>query len=200
MNEKYKNKVVEIINNNKLEGNNFKSIKYIKQLLSDTDAINENINIIIEKKKSLKEKYKKKFDEQNQLLYKRLSSSSELDLEEEDSSSFLIEVEEICIYCRQPLNNDINNYYGKICYLFRDFFIDILKHKEQKNRMKSTRIVTCNHKIHFNCYCKYLIQNSNNLNIEFPCLLCKKLSNIMICDFNDIIENNENILKGMRKK
>ena len=131
------------------------------------------------------------------MLYKSFSSLSELDIEEEDSS-FLIQVEEICIYCRQLLNNnDINNYYGKICYLFRDFFIDILKNKEQKNRIKSTRIVTCNHKIHFNCYCKYMIQNINNLKIEFPCPLCKKLSNIMICDFNYIIENKENFLKGM---
>ena len=190
INEEYKNKITEIINNNKLEGNNLKLIKYINRLLFDKDEINEII--IKEKKKSLKEKYKKKFDKQNQLLFKRYSSSVEY--EEEDN---ILTQEEICIYCRQPLNNDINNYYGKICYLFRDFFIDILKHKEQKNRMKSTRIVTCNHKIHFNCYCKYLIQNSNNLNIEFSCLLCKKLSNILICDFNDIIEKNKNILKGM---
>ena len=177
-----------------MEVNNSKSIKCINKLLFDKDEINEKTNIIIEKKQNLKEKYKKKFDKQNQLLYKRYSSLTEYDFEEEEN---ILKQEDICTYCRQYLNNDINNYFGKICYILRDFLIDILKNKEQKNRIKSTRFVTCNHKIHFNCYSKYIMQNANNLNSEFPCPLCKKLSNIMICDFNDIIEKNKNIIKGM---
>lgn len=55
-------------------------------------------------------------------------------LEEEESLSSINE--EICVFCRQPLNNELNNYYGKICYLLRDFFIDISKNKEKDSRKK----------------------------------------------------------------
>ena len=47
INEEYKNKITEIINNNKLEGNNSKYIKYINKLLFDKNAVNENKNIYI---------------------------------------------------------------------------------------------------------------------------------------------------------
>ena len=54
--------------------------------------------------------------------------------------------EEICIYCRQSLTKDLNNYYGKICYILRDYFIDVLKNKEMNCRKKTTRFFTCNQK------------------------------------------------------
>jgi hypothetical protein len=87
--------------------------------------------------------------------------------------------EKICFCCRQPLNNDLKNYYGKICYIFTDYFLDILNNnKEEKLRKKTRRFVTCNHRIHFICYTKYMIMNNNNndniLKNGFACPLCKK--------------------------
>ena len=191
--EEYKNQLLNIIKNNKLNGNNVNYIQYIQELFSKGDIINENK--ILTKKKNYKEKYKKKFDNQNNLILKKYSSSKEFEFEEEESISS--EIEEICIYCRQSLNNDINNYHGKICYLFRDNFIDILK--AENPRKKSTRIVTCNHKIHFDCYTKLMTTYFNSFFLKrgFKCPLCKKLSNTMICDFTYLIENKKNLLKGL---
>ena len=192
----FKNKLLNEIKNNKLEGTNAKLFEYVKNLLLNKNIINEQNNEISYKNKNLKDRFKKKFNEQNQIIMKKLSSSKEIEFEEENISS---EIEEICIYCRQPLNYDLNNYNGKICYLIRDYFIDILRNKEQKLRKKSTRIVTCNHKIHFNCYSKFVIKyiDFNLLKNGFPCPLCKKLSNIMICDFTALIQNDKNFLKGL---
>ena len=118
-------------------------------------------------------------------------------MNEEDNN--IQQKEENCVYCRQPLINDLNNYYGKICYLISDYFIDILKNTKRELKKKSSRFVTCNQKIHFNCFEKFIVNNNylNILKIGFPCPLCKKLSNIIICDFNNIIKNNNNIMKGM---
>ena len=185
-------KIIEIINVQKMEKNNEKLIQYMKKLLlneSNKDNEQKNKNKI----KSLQEKYKKKFEKQNQLLInKYFSSSLDVDLEEEEDNTSLNN-EEICIYCRQPLTNDLNNYYGKICYFFRDYFIDILNNKEINSRKKSTRFVTCNHKIHFNCYSKFILKYIN-IKTEFICPLCKKLSNIIICDLNNI---DKNFIKGL---
>jgi hypothetical protein len=192
--EEYFNKIKEIFNNSIIEGTNAQSIQYIKKLLSTEDK-NENINELLKKKKNIKDKLKKKYEEQNQLSLSRYSSL-ELMLEEEESFSSINE--EICVFCRQPLNNELNNYYGKICYLLRDFFIDISKNKEEASRKKYTRFVTCNHKIHFNCYSKFqIISNDVFSKYGYSCPLCKKLSNIIICDFNYINENNTDFLKGM---
>ena len=192
--EEYFNKIKEILNNSIIEGTNAQSIHYIKKLLSTEDK-NENINELLKKKKNIKDKLKKKYEEQNQLSLSRFSSF-ELMLEEEESFSSINE--EICVFCRQPLNNELNNYYGKICYLIRDFFIDISKNKEEASRKKYTRFVTCTHKIHFNCYSKFQITSNNVFSkYGFSCPLCKKLSNIIICDFNYINENNSDFLKGM---
>ena len=195
--EEYKNILLFIIDKNKLDGTNSKTIEYIQKLLSKEEIKNENKKLA--KKKNYKEKYKKLFDEQNNFLLKKYSSSNEINFEEEESISS--QKEEICIYCRQPLIFDLNNYYGKLCYIFRDYFIDILKNKEENLRQESTRIVTCNHKIHFGCFTEFIIKYINNnpyLTIRgFQCPLCKKLSNTMICDFTSLIENNENIIKGL---
>ena len=192
--EEYFNKIKDILNNSILQGTNIQSIQYIKKLLSTEDK-NENKNELLKKTKNLKDKLKKKYEEQNQLTLSRYSSC-ELMLEEEESLSSL--KEEICVFCRQPLNNELNNYYGKICYLLRDFFIDISKNKEEASRKKSTRFVTCTHKIHFNCYSKFQgTLNNDYSRYGYPCPLCKKLSNIIICDYNYINENNSDILKGM---
>ena len=198
--EIYKNKLIEIINNNKLEGNNAESIQYIKNLLihENSNSINDKSGKSLNKKKNLKDKFKKKFDDKNELVLKKFSSSSDFDFdlsEEENSTS---QIEDICVYCRQSLNeDDLNNYYGVICFLFSDYFINILKSIKKKLRKKTNRFVTCNHKIHFACYSKFLIKFEDILKNGYPCPLCKKLSNIVICDFNNLIINNQNILKGM---
>ena len=197
INEEYMYKILEIINNNKIEGLNYKSMVYIKKLLSNENDLNDNKNRMLEKSKNLRDKFKRKFDEHNQSSFIKYSSSTDLKFDDEESISS--QFEEICVYCRQPLNNEISNYYGDICYLIRDFFIDIIKKKEKNKRLKSSRIVTCNHKIHFDCYIKYITKYlySYSSEGEYQCPLCKKLSNIMICNFNYLIEKDKNLLKGM---
>ena len=196
--EKYQNRLNDIIKNNKLEGNNEKLIQYIKELLNEGIKNDEQKKNVLDKKKNFKEKYKKKFNEKIQLVLNKYSSS-EIDINIDDTMTS--ENEEICVYCRQSLNNDLSDYYGKICYLFTDYFIDTLKSKEEKLRKKCRKFVTCNHKIHFNCYYnKFIINNINDGNIlknGFACPLCKKLSNIIICDFTDLIKSDNNFLKGM---
>ena len=202
-NEEYKNKILDIINSNKLESINHQYFKYIKQLLANEDTINENKSKL-KISKNLKDKYKKKYEERNKKVLDKLSSSEIITKSEENDISSS-KIKEICIYCRQPLNyEDLNNYYGKICFLIRDYFIDIINNKEEKLRTKTTRIVTCNHKIHFNCFSEFTVKNikedENFLKEGFKCPLCKKLSNIMICDFKYLIETNNNIIKGIPLK
>lgn len=57
--------------------------------------------------------------------------------------------------------------------------------------------MTCNHIIHFYCYSKFVIETDydNFLKDGFECPLCKKLSNINLCDLLTI--NNNDILKGL---
>ena len=199
--ESIKNKLIEIFNNNKLEGNNAESIQYIKNLLihEDSNLINDKNVKSMNKKKNLKDKFKKKFDDKNELVLKKYTSSSDFDFdlnEEENSSS---QIEDICVYCRQQLNEDdyLNNYYGVICFLFSDYFINMLKSVKKKLRKKTNRFVTCKHKIHFACYSKYLIKFEDILKNGYPCPLCKKLSNVVICDFGDLLKKNKDILKGL---
>ena len=152
---------------------------------------------MIEQKESLKE-YDEKFIEQNQLSLNKFTSNEEFNNNKKEDNS-ASKIAEICIYCRKPLNNfDINNYYGKICFMIRDYFIDILKNKNQNIRIKTSRIVTCNHKIHFNCYSELEIRNINENFIKdgFECPKCKKLSNFILSDLSELIQNNK-ILKGM---
>jgi len=57
-----------------------------------------------------------------------------------------------------------------------------------------------NHIIHFNCYEKFIIENYQHnddiLKDGFSCPLCKKLSNIFLCDLKSIYLNKNEILKG----
>ena len=200
--ENIKNKLIEIINNNKLEGNNSESIQYIKNLLihENSNSINDKNGKSLNKKKNLRDKFKKKFDDKNELVLKKYSSSSDLDfsfeLDEDEKSSS--QIEDICVYCRQSLNEgDLNNYYGVICFLFSDYFINMLKSIKKKLRKKTNRFVTCKHKIHFICYSKFLIKFVDRLKNGYPCPLCKKLSNVVICDFGNLIKYNKDIIKGM---
>jgi hypothetical protein len=198
--ENIKNKLIEMINNNKLEGNNSESIQYIKNLLmhENSNSINDKNGKSSNKNKNLRDKFKKKFDDKNELILKKYSSSSDFnfdfDLDEDEKSSS--QIEDICVYCRQPLNeDDLNNHYGVICFLFSDYFINMLKSIKKKLRKKTNRFVTCRHKIHFSCYSKYLIKFADILKNGYPCPLCKKLSNVVICDFGNLIKNNKDIIK-----
>ena len=205
LNEEIKKNLYNTINNNKLEGKNKSYIEYIKQLLLPSVSISEkNIEnkISNDKSKNIKDKYKKKFEKKIQSIDNKYSSM-ELNLEMNISSSSIYsissETEEICIYCRQYLDNGLNNCYGKVGFQFRDFFIDILKNKDEKLRKKTTRFVSCNHNIHYDCYNK-LITNGfygNTLKDGFPCTLCKKLSNTIICNLTNLNNDYENILKGL---
>ena len=177
-------KLNEIIGMDKYEGNNSKLIQYIQNLLLNENIKNDSKNEKLNKKKLLKEKYKKKFNKQIQLLTNKYSSSN-IDFEEENID---LQKEEICIYCRLPLNDDLNNYYGKICYFCKDYFFNNIQNKERQQ--KSIRCLTCNHKIHFKCYSKFILKFINKKNV-FLCPLCKKLSNVIICDFNNLIEKDK---------
>ena len=204
LSEDLRNNLYDILNNCKLKEKNLSYIEYIKQLLSPKeDLLNKNKEtkqINHEKSKNLKDKYKKKFNKQINSIDNKYSSL-EFNLEKSDTfSSFSSETNEICIYCRQYIdNNDFNNCYGKVCFRSRDFFIDILKNKDQKLREKSSRFVTCNHNIHYYCY--HLLVTNNMINNEikdgFQCTLCKKLSDNIICNLTNLKFNYENILQGL---
>ena len=109
------------------------------------------------------------------------------------------EEEEICVYCRQVINyDDLNNCTGKICYTIRDYFRDILKKTDEKFRKKTIRFITCNHNIHFECYCKLISNTIFQLNV---CPLCKKTLNAYVCDLSNIIKSKankeDNLIKGL---
>ena len=141
-------------------------------------------------KKSLKEKLKKQFDKKNEILKDRFITS-DMDIEEEIQNE-----NEICVYCRQSFNKDDSNnleYFGKICYYFSDYLTDIINKIPEDKRKKARKFVTCNHKIHFKCFYEFIIK----FNKEFECPLCKKLSNIILFDFSNILENNYDLIKAI---
>ena len=156
---------------------------------------NENTEKIIDsnikkEKNNVKEKLKRKFTQKNEKIKEQIISSNVI-IEEEIQK----EGEE-CVYCRQSIHNDPNNsgYYGKICYYFSDYLTDICRKKEEDKRKKARKFVSCNHKMHFKCFNEFICLQLNN---EFDCPLCKKLSNILLFDFSLLINNNANIIKGI---
>ena len=187
------------------------AIQYIKNIFFKECM--KNINDLREMQHSLEKNYKKNIKEikiADGIIVRDVLSIKDIELNDQNNNIYIInfdspnneedksssEIDEICIYCKQPLNN----YYGKVCFMIQDYFIDILKNKEQKLRRKKTRIVTCKHKIHYNCYSQLEIENikENFIKDGFECPKCKKLSNIIICDFNCLVGNNNNILQGMK--
>ena len=126
---------------------------------------------------NLKEKLKKKFEKKNEILKEKIITS---DIIIEDNKN----EQETCVSCRQPLNKDSNSseYYGKICYYFSDYITDIMKKKPEDKRKKARKFVSCNHKMHFKCFTEF-IEFVAHFENEFECPLCKKLSNIILCDF-----------------
>ena len=168
----------------------------------------ENIKIAgddIKKKnnsKKILEKYKKKFKEKNEC-FLRLNPHNEKD----DKS-------EKCILCHLNLMNKEDgefDIFGVIGINKKDYFIYHCKQLTIKNEFEkynknpdfnfdscyndnskevSTRILSCNHKIHFDCYNQLMISVLSDSNLgKFNCPLCKKLCNIFIpchyCFFNE---------------
>ena len=141
----------------------------------------------VKSKKNFKEKLKKKFEIKNEIFNTKIFSNYNNYINEEED---IQKEQEICIYCRQVISQDINKleYYGKICYYFSDNITDIMKKVPEDKRNKSRKFVTCNHKIHYSC-----ISNSRiSLDQEFECPFCKKLSNIILFDFSLFFKDNNN--------
>ena len=212
------NKLLNIINNNNIisykDEDKILLYKYININISQYLNIeikekedDKNKNTIINNKK-LKEKYKKKYKEKNSKFMIDIN-----DIEENKES-------EKCILCHLPLiNKNENTIFGIIGASIKDNFIKHCKRLSIKEKFErynknseinfnsfykdnkgiNNRILTCNHKLHFNCY----IQLINNIlffsdKIRFDCPLCKKMCNIFIpCLHNILIydDYNNNIEK-----
>ena len=159
-------------------------------LIEDKQFQKEKINEV-KTKINIKEKLKKKYEKKNEIMKEKIISSNIIKEEEQDKKN----EQETCVYCRQALNKDSNHseYYGKICYYFSDYITDIMKKKPGDERKKARKFVSCNHKMHFKCFNEFII----NFEKEFECPLCKQLSNIILYDFSNIIEDNYNIIKGL---
>ena len=147
-------------------------------------------------KSNLKEKLKKKFEQKNEVLNEKLASSN-INIEEEIQKEH-----EGCVYCRQPIyiDTDMNKIhcFGKLHYYFSDYITDVLKKKPEGQRKKAKKFVGCNHKMHFKCFNEFIVPNlTDKKNKEFECPLCKKLSNIILCDFSLIEKKNYDIIKGI---
>jgi len=143
-------------------------------------------------KKSMKEKLKKKFDKKNEILKEKLYPLTDNIEKEKDNQ----DLQEICVYCREYLYKDSNGmeYYGKICYYFSDYMTDIMNKKPEDKRKKSRKFVSCHHKIHIQCFVNNIIKINKG---EFECPFCKKLGNIILCDFSYLIRNNDEKIQGL---
>ena len=192
-----KEKIINIFTNCKLDGKYTASIQYILKLLSKEEILatnqkKENI------KNNLKDKLKKKFDKKMENAMENLPNISSEISDENFNKINTNETEAECIYCRQTIKyDDINACAGKICYIFRDYFRDILKKKDQKLRKKTMRFITCNHDIHFKCY-RELISSDDFI----VCPLCKKTFNGVVYDLSNIIKSKacegDNFFKGLK--
>jgi hypothetical protein len=68
-----------------------------------------------------------------------------------------------------------------------------MKKIPEDKRKKSRKFVSCNHKIHIQCF----NTSVNKINKgEFECPFCKKLGNIILCDFSYLIKNDDDKIKG----
>ena len=159
-------------------------IKYIKDNLFESKKLQGEKD-----KKSLKDKLKKKFIKKNELLMEKIIPSNII-IEEDNIQK------ESCVYCHQKLNKVIDSIdnYGKICYYFSDSITDFLKKLPEEKRNKAKKFISCNHKIHFNCFDDFISIHFEN---EFECPLCKKLSNIILFDYSCLVENNYDLIKGI---
>ena len=159
--------------------------------LEDKQFQKETIN---EKRdnKSLKDKLKRKYTRKNESLKDKIISSDMIIGDDEN----IQREQESCVYCHQSLIKNSNDleYYGKINYYFSDYLTDILEKKLEGKRNGARKFVSCNHKIHFKCFNDFIFIHFDK---EFECPLCKKLSNIILFDFTNLIEKNYGLIKGI---
>ena len=175
LDEEFKNKLN--VKLNQIEGVQFKK-----------DKINEEKG-----KKNLKEKMKNKFKKKNEKLKEKLKEkiiSSDVSLEEKNETG-----QDYCVFCRQSIDSNNFENYGKICYCTSDYLTDICKKKPEGQRKEARRFITCNHKIHFKCFNEFIITNIEE--DVFKCPLCTNLSNFIICDNSFLIEKNSDLIKGI---
>ena len=200
------NKLLNFLNEKIISSNDEEKkllYKYIKiNILKYLDIeIKENIKENVDKKKDnkkLKETYKKIFKE------RKFEFLKQYNLEKEEDS-------EICIVCRLPLaNKKDDDIFGIIGTTIKDYFFEhckyfiikseLIKYNKNKeinfnlynrnNKELNIRILTCNHKLHFNCYNQLIVNISFfSDTIEFSCPLCKKIGRIFIPCFNLIYNN-----------
>ena len=191
INRTLKSKLIRLLIKNKIKNTDkdIKYIEYIKKLLEieEQPAKKIDTNDIKAKNKNL---FKKKLN--------TFSEKFHIFLGNDEKKMDIDEQKEICQYCKNEINkNNLYNYYGIICNLSTDYFIDIIRKKPRKKRMISRRILTCKHKIHFDCFFK-LNQNTNDINkILFKCPVCSRQSNFFICDFISLAQLNIDIIQGM---
>ena len=92
INNEFKIKLLQIIDNKKLKANE-ESFQYIRKLLREENIINENKKQIFEKRKNLKEK-------DNQKNLSIIPTESDFNLKENNCN---VQINEICIYCKKRL-------------------------------------------------------------------------------------------------
>ena len=176
---------------NKCNVKEIKYIEFIKKVLEieDTNS-NRILNAKVNQMSLLKMKFYNKAKQNGNLIIQKYLEDEEMKVEEE--------IKEICQYCKKELDNNLNNFYGIICKLLSDYFIDALKRKKE-DRIKSRRFLSCRHKIHINCYFQLINQANENNKKYYKCPICLKESNLLICDFVSIMNtNNKIIMKGMK--
>ena len=160
----------------------------IKNIKKTEDEVKQKKN-----NKKILEKFKKKFKEKNECFLKENA------LDEKNDES------EKCILCHLELMNKEDgefDIFGIIGISIKDYFTYHCKKLTIKNEFEKynknpdfnfkcyynndskevcTRLLSCNHKIHFNCYNQLMINILTYSNLgEFNCPLCKKLCNIFI--------------------
>ena len=200
----FKNEILSAIQSSKLNDEIYLSyFEYIKTILNKNignNIIDNKLNVekknddFKNKKEQMKNKYKKQFSELNSKFYQNFNQDiNSNEMEQENENNF-----EICVICREKLDpNNLNNFYGKICFSVNDYFNDNMRVNQTQNKQKKHRFVSCNHKCHYNCYLEIIfIKSSQYYKYEFFCPLCKELSNLYLSDLSHIFFTNNNINKS----
>jgi hypothetical protein len=166
---------------------------------------------------------KKKFDINNQKINDKFKEEI-TNINEEENKDYLNE-KEFCVVCRKQIktNEFDTEPFGKFGFSEKDRFFEnckiitvldeIKNFKDEKlysnlnkiyNNKKnesSSRIVTCNHYIHYECYennyTNKLPEDLRTKKINLLCSLCKYNQNCFIPCFNNLQKNlKDNFLKG----
>ena len=166
--------------------------EFFKNLIENNEENNDEFK---NKKINVKEKLKQKYAKKHAIINEQFKIYNII-MEDKNQME-----EESCVFCRGSLHKAPNKfeYYGKICYYFSDYLTDIMRKKPESERKKNGKFVSCNHKIHIKCFNKFICLHMDNENNDFQCPLCKKLSNIVLLDFNKLIKEKSynDIIKGI---